>query len=474
MIAVAVFATFWLVLGCVVLGHAAAEFPLTVSARSALIVDIVLLVLSSLMMSQAISLAVQALYDRGDLDLLFSSPLRPWVVITARAAGIAFHVSVLWVALVTPFVITAALLGQLGWLALPVNLIALGLAATAVGLLVTSILFAVIGPRRTRTAAQILAGLTGGAAFLLSQLGTLATDTGDVASWSTLDMSALFPRDRVGHESMLAWPVRSLTGELLPLLGIVTAGSMTFAAAVAIVGPRFASMSASASSVAVRPSTSRQRSFAEGLARVMFAKELRLLARNPQLVVQVVLRVVYLAPLALLAVRTAGNGSMQAIAAAGVVLVAGQLAGSFAWIALSGEDAPDLLASAPIRPGAADHAKLAASLVPTAAITGLALFALAVQAPEVTVVVVVGSSAAALSSALLNLWQQVPARRSNVQRRAGRTFITGLAEFLVELGWALSTGLLVAGVWWGLVFALVAIVVTALSYRPPEVRHAAP
>src|SRR4029453_10861857 len=100
-----------------------------------------------------------------------------------------------------------------------------------------------------------------------------------------------------------------------------------------------------------------------------------------------------------------------AFACGALVIVAGQLSGSFAWITLSAEDAPDLLASAPIGAATAARAKLAPALVPTCAIVGLALAGLSSRAPEAAIVVLVGCVCAALSSGLVNVWQQVRGSR---------------------------------------------------------------
>jgi ABC-2 type transport system permease protein len=71
---------------------------------------------------------------------------------------------------VTPFVITASVLGRPEWLSLFVILISLAMVATALGILLTMGLFALIGPRKTRVVAQVLAALVGGLMFVLSQL----------------------------------------------------------------------------------------------------------------------------------------------------------------------------------------------------------------------------------------------------------------------------------------------------------------
>ena len=57
----------------------------------------------TLMLSQAIMQSVTALFDRGDLDLLLSSPLSPRTVFTVRGLGIAVGCIMLYAVLLTPF-----------------------------------------------------------------------------------------------------------------------------------------------------------------------------------------------------------------------------------------------------------------------------------------------------------------------------------------------------------------------------------
>ena len=204
----------------------------------------------------------------------------------------------------------------------------------------------------------------------------------------------------------------------------------------------------------------------------MFTKELRVLGRDPQLLSQVVLRLVYLAPLAIVLFQRSGQSSTLGVAGAALVIVAGQLSGSFAWITLSAEDAPELLFSAPIRPGTADRAKLAAALVPTFGIVGLALLALAWRTPDVAGIVLLGCMGAALSSGFVNVWQQVRASRRVFNHRRHNSFLTGVAEFVAQIGWAAATGTVIAGHVWGLVFVPIAIGLTLTMYRSPAYRHA--
>ena len=57
----------------------------------------------SIMISQSIAHAVSALFDRGDLDLLLSSPLAPRAIFTVRGLGIGVAACILPLVLLLPF-----------------------------------------------------------------------------------------------------------------------------------------------------------------------------------------------------------------------------------------------------------------------------------------------------------------------------------------------------------------------------------
>ena len=84
-----------------------------------------------------------------------------------------------------------------------------------------------------------------------------------------------------------------------------------------------------------------------------------------------------------------------------------------------------------------------------------------------------GCLGAALSSGFVNVWQLVRASRKVFNHRRHNSFLTGVAEFVAQIGWAVATALVIAGHVWGLVFVPVALALTFVMYRPPARRHAA-
>src|SRR4029078_6824847 len=90
-------------------------------------------------------------------------------------------------------------------------------------------------------------------------------------------------------------------------------------------------------------------------------KEFLLLKRDPWLSSQSWMQLLYLVPPALLLWRSFSDSSAAiALITPVIVMAAGQLAGGLAWLTISGEDAPDLVATAPLPTHPVARAQLAA------------------------------------------------------------------------------------------------------------------
>ena len=76
----------------------------------------------------------------------------------------------------------------------------------------------------------------------------------------------------------------------------------------------------------------------------MRVKEHRLIVRDPWLLSQMLLQVIYTLPIVVLLVRNGGvTGSLVVALPPALVVIAAQLSGTLAWVALSAEDAPEFL-----------------------------------------------------------------------------------------------------------------------------------
>jgi ABC-2 type transport system permease protein len=141
-----------------------------------------------------------------------------------------------------------------------------------------------------------------------------------------------------------------------------------------------------------------------------------------------------------------------------VVFLAGQVAGSLAWITLSAEESPDLLAVSPAAVRSLRRAKLAAALLPVALLLAAPLAVLAWLAPATAFWTAVGAGLAAWACGLINVWHQKPGKRADFKRRRGASWFATLAEVAISALLAGFVGLSVAGLpLWGLAPLAVAL-----------------
>jgi ABC-2 type transport system permease protein len=216
--------------------------------------------------------------------------------------------------------------------------------------------------------------------------------------------------------------------------------------------------------------------FAANAFNATLIKELRLILRDPALIAQVLLRVLYMAPLGFLILRQAGAGQSLALpgSAAALSLVAGQVAGSLAWITISAEDAPDLLSCAPAATRTLRQAKLAAAILPVTAMLVPVLAPLAVLAPPVALAAALGCAASMAMAAMMNVWWQRPGKRSEFRRRRSSSWLVTLAELMLGFLIAAATGLVAAGlIGWALIPAVLALAgVLMLSRSDAQIARA--
>jgi ABC-2 type transport system permease protein len=140
-------------------------------------------------------------------------------------------------------------------------------------------------------------------------------------------------------------------------------------------------------------------------------------------------------------------------------MAAGQLAGGLAWLAISGEDAPDLVASAPVPAQQILRAKIEAVMGAVGIVFAPFLIALAFAAPASTIVAALGIAAAGAAATTIQLWFRAQAKRSHFRRRQTSSRIATFAEAFSSIAWAGTAALAAAGSWLAVVAALSALAI---------------
>jgi ABC-2 type transport system permease protein len=167
-----------------------------------------------------------------------------------------------------------------------------------------------------------------------------------------------------------------------------------------------------------------------------------------------------------------GNGAYQLLVPV-LVMAAGQLAGGLAWLAISGEDAPDLVASAPVPPSFIVRAKIEAVLGVIAVIFAPLVAVLAIASPWHALVAAAGIVVGTVASTSIQLWFRTQAKRSQFRRRQVSSRIATFAEAFSSIGWAATAAVAAASLWLAIAPALIAsLVVTGAWVMSPRPRHA--
>jgi ABC-2 type transport system permease protein len=128
-----------------------------------------------------------------------------------------------------------------------------------------------------------------------------------------------------------------------------------------------------------------------------------------------------------------------------LIMAAGQLAGGLAWLTISGEDAPDLVAAAPVSARRVMRAKIEAVMGGVAMVFAPFVALLALLSPLVALVLAVGVAAAAASATAVQLWFRTQAKRSLFRRRQTSSRVATFAEAFSSIAWAATGALAAAG-----------------------------
>lgn len=422
-----------------------ADLQLPLDKTSSIVMTATIALAWALMLSQAIESVTRVFYARADLDLIMSSPARLTNIFSVRIAAIALSVTSMALVFSTPFVDVLVISGGARWLAGFGVVIAIGLSAAAVAITVTLVLFRLIGPGRTRLVAQILAAVVG-AGFVI------ALQVAAILSYGTLSRFAVLTSDAAAGfapdaDSLLWWPARAALGDGEALLLLLAAGLVMLGAVMAVFSPRFADTAVHVSAIGVSARTGQHANpFRNGSRQqALRRKEFVLLKRDPWLMSQSLMQLLYLVPPAVLLWRSFSDSSAAIMLITPVmVMAAGQLAGGLAWLTISGEDAADLVATAPLPPVSIVRAKIEVVLIAITTIFAPLIAALALAAPMQAAVTAIGVIVATVSATAIQLWFRVQAKRRQFRRRQTSSRIATFAEAFSSIGWAATAALTLA------------------------------
>lgn len=431
------------------------------------------LVLSwSLLLSQAMESVTRAFYSRSDLDLILTSPASGRKVFAVRMGRIASAAVAIAVLLAAPFIDVLVMLGGSRWLAAYGVVAAMGAVATAAALALTIALFRVVGAKRTRLIAQIVAAVIG-AAFVIGLQIAAIFSAGSLSRFTALQSNWMLAH-APNSASAFWWPARAVLGDYFAMAGVIMFGIVVLGGSIALFSRRFGEHAVAAAGVS--SALVRQRRWSASFrrrspSRVLRQKEWTLLLRDPWLISQTLMQILYLLPPALLLwVTFHDRNDSFVVLVPVVVMAAGQLAGGLAWLSISGEDAPDLVATAPITSHRVLWAKIEAVIGMIALIFAPIVAVLTLDTTFAGVVCALGILSAAAAATVIQLCFRVQGRRSQFRRRQTSSRLATFAEAFSSIAWAATTALAASGTWAALGTAAIAFGILAAVWLISPIR----
>jgi ABC-2 type transport system permease protein len=404
-----------------------------------------LLFVGGLMLSQAVQRATELLDDRTDLSWLLCTPVPTRHILAVRLLAVAGSVSLYWLLVLVPLTDGMLFLGRPDLVGIFPMFVVLSLLVTSSGFAVTFLLLRLTGVRRTRSLANGFATLIGAAVFLGGQARSLLPHKAADMVWRSFAPA--------NDAAMHAWrwvPARALLGEAGPLafLLVLAAGAAVItswglqrwfaAGAQAVVA---GSVGVSAALRADR------RAFGTGSMRALLRKEILLLRRYPGLAGLALYYTIYLVP-ALVAIFRGGSGGAAGadLLAAAPVLTAGELARLFVSVTMMGDEASELMQTAPVGSGSLRAAKLGAAAAGVLAVLAIPVIGLGASLPAAVPAMVAGIFGNVACNLLLGLWRPAPIKRGDLRRdRRGWGGLVNVVGFFFSAAWSIATWQMLRG-----------------------------
>ena len=396
--------------------------------------------------NQAISESVIVLFERGDLDLLLSSPISSRVIFAVRLLSVTLTVFVGFCLFAVPASVVAVLIGLPQLLGIYPALIGICLIATSLGMLVTLGLVRLIGTKRARTWVQILNLVTTIVVILGFQLPNfLQTSRFDASGLLSQVQSWVAPgsplENVLGVDSGLWFLARTIWSEPVAIFKTVIFSSAIALFTIFTLSKAFINGTQQSVTRKHRARANEGVALRDGFNRVVLTKEWRMMRRSPYIISQAALQILLVLPLTWVILQGgSANGSFNIDRAASFAtpFLGGQLAYAFSYVCLSGEEAADLLKSSPAAKGVLRRRKQLAALIPVWLLF-LPIFTLLIWHGFAWLPGLIATLGASVSASFLRLWNSRPVARKEMfrQRQLGKTdLFLGLLESASTWAWA--------------------------------------
>ncbi|RYE07318.1 MAG: permease [Hyphomicrobiales bacterium] len=400
----------------------------------------------TVMLSQALESVTRAYYGRSDLDLILSSPASSRQLFAVRTGITAITTLLLACLLASPIVNVLIVHDGPHWLMAYLVLAALSALATAIAVLITIGLFRLAGPKRTRLISQIIAAIVG-AGFVIGIQAVAILHFGNMNRFA-LFADPEFITSMPALDSLVWAPAKGAFGDWPSLIGTVIIGFTALAGTIALASSSFGRHAIAAAGISAQRQTQRHGELnfrPRSQKQQLRVKEWKLLARDPWLLSQTLMQILYLVPPALyLWISYGQTAGTYVVVIPVLIMAAGQLSGGLSWLAISGEDAHDLVVTAPVSPATVLQAKVEAVGVVIAVTFAPIIVLMLFASYELAAITAAFAAISSGSATAIQLWFRVPMRRAMFRRRQVASRVSTIAEALSSIFWA-GTAVLVAG-----------------------------
>jgi ABC-2 type transport system permease protein len=405
--------------------------------------------ISVMSFATSLSFTAASFIDRGDIDLLLSSPLPMRRLLTVRLAATALRSAALWLMLFGPPFLTIAWMAGPRWLCGLLLLIIAGLVGTALSTWLAVGLFKAMGARQVKSTTTVITALSGLSMGLTPALFNARFSGADRGR----EIGTLFDRLAArpfAPDSVASLPARVLYGETSAVLLLGGLALALFAVTTWLLAPSFAAIAIQGDPQRRRPAGDAPlRGFGGGLFGKVLLKDYRLLLRNHALMLQILARSVAFVPLLVINLSRPGEALDLAQVAGAVTLVLGQTGGATVWAFIAAETQPDLPASSPHPASLFRRSRLAAGLLPALALVIAAAAAMAPRSPPAALSVLLVGAAACLSSAAINsMAKAIPGRRGGWGNAPRASLPAQFTDMAAGGAWAAAAWLLAKGSIW--------------------------
>ena len=420
------------------------------------------------------------LYSRADLDLLLSSPLPPQRVFSARLMATGLQTLAPALFFTAPFANMAVLRGDWRWISLyPLMLVFTVLATCLAGALAT-LMFSAIGAKRTRVVAQVVATVLATGIGIAAQINKLVSD--DTQAWMADQLVEWSQSSAFAADSPLVWPAQALLGAWLPMLQLALTAVMAMLFTGRLVAARLAANAVTALGADMgardrgraKAAVRRGPVFRASPAAMLRRKEWLTALRSPWLAGELLTPLVYLLPpVVVLSKAQGGDTPPLWLMVSALTMLGSQIAAGVSRLMISGEDAPELVATAPVTRGVLDCAKIV-TVVEVAAILLVPPIALVFWHSALAGFVGLSSSLlAVVCVCFVHLWFRTPGQRETFYGKTKVPITVSIADQMIGFGVASAAGFAIRANPWAMacIAAVMALMLVVWSRRVrPEAR----